>query len=176
MTTPVNPVKDDIIARDSEEELKSSLKFTRTIADHVALFTIRILGSMTFLITCILLFIIWICWNLNLIYLLEPFDPFPFPILEMAVSLFAIILSVSVLINQNRQGRIETIRQKVEFEVNVRAELEITKILNMVHEIHKNLGLESKQDQQLEEMKEVIDVQKIHMTVDEAESDKINEK
>ena len=73
----------------------------------------------------------------------ETFRPYPFPILELAVSLFAIVLSVSVLINQNRQGRIDKISHRVEFEVNVRAENEVTKILNMLHEMHQHLGLQN---------------------------------
>ena len=153
----------------AEPELKSSLDFTKTRTDHITVFIINVLGSMKFLLSCFIIFTVWICWNINMLPL-KPFDPFPFPILEMAVSLFAIILSVSVLINQNRQGRIETIRQQVEFEVNVRAEEEITKILNMVHEIHQHLGINTTTDQQLEEMKEPTDIKQIHRAIDDIES------
>ncbi|WCT14818.1 DUF1003 domain-containing protein [Mucilaginibacter jinjuensis] len=153
-----------------EPELKSSLDFTKTRTDHITVFIIDVLGSMKFLLSCFIIFAVWICWNINLFPLLKPFDPFPFPILEMAVSLFAIILSVSVLINQNRQGRIETIRQQVEFEANVRAEEEITKILNMVHEIHQRMGITTVTDQQLEEMKEPTDIKQIHKAIDDIES------
>ncbi|WP_158795491.1 DUF1003 domain-containing protein [Pedobacter sp. L105] len=155
----------------SDPKLKSSLDFTKTVKDHVSLFIIKILGSMVFLLVCLIVFSVWITWNLNLIPHLKPFDPFPFPILEMAVSLFAIVLSVSVLINQNRQGKIETIRQRVDFEVNVRAEQEITKMLTMIHEIHQHMGLESKLDRQLEEMKAETDIKEIHKAVDEIETD-----
>jgi uncharacterized membrane protein len=157
----------------TEPELKSSLDFTKTRTDHITVFIINVLGSMRFLLSCFIIFAIWICWNVNL-FPLKPFDPFPFPILEMAVSLFAIILSVSVLINQNRQGKIETIRQQVEFEVNVRAEEEITKILNMVHEIHQRMGINTTADQQLEEMKEPTDIKQIHKTIDDMESNENN--
>lgn len=147
-------------------KLKSTLDFTKTWTDHFAVAIIHILGSIKFLIGCILFFILWICWNLNFIAPLKPFDAFPFPLLEMVVALFAIILSVSVLINQNRQGRMEKIRQQIEFEINVRAEDEITKILNMVHEIHQKLGLEHNQDDhELELMKERTDIQQLHQTL-----------
>jgi uncharacterized membrane protein len=151
-------------------ELKSSLDFTRTRADQITVFLVEILGSMKFLFCCILMFTLWICWNLHFFPSLKPFDPFPFPILEMTVSLFAIILSVSVLINQNRQGKIEKIQRQVEFEVNVRAEDEVTKILNMLHEIHQKMGLNSKEDKELEEMKETIDIKQIHQAIDEQET------
>jgi len=158
----------------TEPELKSSLDFTKTRTDHITVFIINVLGSMKFLLSCFIIFAVWICWNVNLFPLLKPFDPFPFPVLEMAVSLFAIILSVLVLINQNRQGRIETIRQQVEFEVNVRAEEEITKILNMVHDIHQHLGINTTADQQLEEMKVPTDIKQIHKTIDDMESNENN--
>jgi len=154
----------------TEQELKSSLDFNHSRADKIAEFITKILGSMLFLIVCMLLFMTWICWNLNFFSFLKPFDPFPFPILEMGVSIFAIVLSVSVLINQNRQGKIEKIRSQVEFEVNVRAENEITKMLNMLHEIHQRLGLDSKKDEELEAMKEQIDIKQIHQALDEMES------
>lgn len=159
----------------ADAELKSSLEFTTSIVDKVAVFVIEILGSMPFLLFCMLLFIVWICWNLHF-FPMKPFDPFPFPILEMAVSLFAIILSVSVLINQNRQGRIEKIQRQVEFEVNVRAEEEVTKILNMLHEIHQKLGLNSKEDKELEEMKAPTDIKQIHQSLDEIADERGNVK
>ena len=99
----------------------------------------------------------------------HPFDQFPFPVLDMVVSLFAIILSVTVLINQNRQGHMDKVRSQVEFEVNVRAENEITMMLNMLHEIHQKLGLKTEEDKELKEMKEVTDVKQIHHTIDEQE-------
>lgn len=149
------------------EEIKSSLDFTKTRTDHIAVWIIKVLGSMKFLVIFILIFTVWIAWNLSFYFNSKPFDPFPFPVLQMVVSLFAIILSVSVLINQNRQGKIEKIKQEVEFEVNVRAENEITKILNLLHEIHQQLGLNSNEDIELEKMKETIDIKQIHQAIEE---------
>jgi len=74
-----------------------------------------------------------------------------------------------VLINQNRQGNIDKTRQQIDFEVNVRAEHEITKALNMLHEIHNKLGLKSGTDEELEEMKEPTDIQLIHKTLEDTE-------
>lgn len=157
-----------------QAELKSALDISKSRSDKVAVFVVEILGSIKFLFFCLLLFTLWICWNVNLLPGLKPFDPFPFPILEMTVSLFAIILSVSVLINQNRQGRIEKIRQQVDFEVNVRAEGEVTKVLTMLHEIHQKLGLNTVADKELEEMKEATDIKQIHHTIDEQETNEIS--
>jgi uncharacterized membrane protein len=151
-----------ISQRDSH--LKSSLEFTKTPIDRFAIVTTNVLGSMAFLLCSLAFFAVWVIWNL---FSPNPFDRFPFPVLEMVVSLFAIILSVTVLINQNRQGHMDKIRQQVEFEVNVRAESEITMVLNMLHEIHQKLGLKTQEDKELEEMKEMTDVKQIHQTIDE---------
>ena len=150
----------------TENELKSSLEFTTTRIDNFAVFTTNVLGSMAFLISCLTFFCVWITWN---VAVAKPFDHFPFPVLEMIVSLFAIILSVTVLINQNRQGRMDKIRQRIEFEINVRAENEITMVLNMLHEIHQKLGLKTESDQELELMKEVTDVKQIHQAISDNE-------
>ena len=166
--------KNQAIAKFPDQpQLHSSLELNRSKMDKLAILITRLLGSMLFLVICLIIFSLWICWNLNFFVGLKPFDPFPFPILEMSVSLFAIILSISVLINQNRQGRLDKLRQQVEFEVNVRAESEITKVLNMLHEIHQHLGLKSIEDVELEEMKEQTDIQQIHEVLNQNEQSKI---
>jgi uncharacterized membrane protein len=152
-------------------QLQSSLNFTRTRTDKLAVGMISALGSLTFLLVCIVIFTLWICWNARLIPGLQPFDPFPFATLEMAVSIFAIILSIAVLNNQNRQGLIEKVRQQVEFEINVRAESEITKMLGMLHDIHVKLGIEQTGDQELEQMKQQTDIHEIHHKVDDGQTD-----
>ncbi len=119
-------------------------------------------GSIKFLCICLFLFVVWVTWNLGLLPYLKPFDPYPFFMLTMIVSLFAIILSISVLINQNREGKKNNLQQQIEFEVNVRAENEITKMLEMLHEIQIKMGISSNVDAELEEMKENLDIQKIH--------------
>ncbi len=144
------------------EELKSSLEFNKTGADKFGRLMTNSLGSIPFLLCCILFFALWMGWNL---LSGQRFDAAPFPILEMVVSVFAIILSVTVLINQNRQGQMDKIRQQVEFEVNVRAEEEITKVLNMLHDIQIQLGMDSAPDRELEQMKESTDVKEIHQKV-----------
>lgn len=153
-----------------DPQLQSSLNFTKTTTDKMAVFITSVFGSMTFLLVCIVLFTLWICWNARVIPGLQPFDPFPFSTLEMAVSIFAVILSVSVLINQNRQSRIEKIRQQVEFEVNVRAESEITKMLQMLHDLHQKLGIQTDEDQELETMKKQTDIHQIHQSLDDKQT------
>ncbi|TSJ36345.1 DUF1003 domain-containing protein [Mucilaginibacter corticis] len=56
----------------------------------------------------------WITWNTSLLLDVKPFDRYPFAGLEMVVSVFDVILSVSVLMSQRRQNRLEKLRQQVE--------------------------------------------------------------
>ena len=92
-------------------------------ADWIAAFT----GSIPFLAIHIVLFAIWIGWNTLLAEHIQ-FDPFPFGLLTMAVSLEAIILSVFVLLSQNRQVEKDRVRSDVEYDVNLKAELEVMQL------------------------------------------------
>src|ERR1043165_3880549 len=81
----------------SSSQIQSSLEFDKTLSDRIALFITGTFGSIQFLCFCLLIFLLWILCNLGFIPQMPPFDPYPFPALVMAVSLFAIILSISVL-------------------------------------------------------------------------------
>jgi uncharacterized membrane protein len=144
------------------KQMKSILEFNRSRSDRIAVFLTHAFGSMKFLCVSLILFLVWITWNLNFLPGLKPFDPYPFTMLIMIVTLFSIILSVSVLINQKREGKMNSIRQQIEFEVNVHAETEITKVLEMLHEIQKKLGINITTDTELEEMKETLDIGQLH--------------
>jgi uncharacterized membrane protein len=75
---------------------------------------------------------------------LIPFDPFPFGLLTMCVSLEAIFLSVIVLLSQSRQTAKDRIRTDIEYDVNLKAELEVShlhdKIENLQVELLKRLN------------------------------------
>jgi len=90
------------------------------VADWISWFS----GSMEFLLLNAIWFIVWIgmnVWSLGV----PQFDPYPFGLLTMIVSLEAIFLSCFVLISQNRQAEKDRVRSDIEYEVNIKAELEI---------------------------------------------------
>jgi uncharacterized membrane protein len=70
---------------------------------------------------------------------LEPFDPFPFGLLTMIVSLEAIFLSTFVMISQNRQAERDKVRNDIEYEVNVQAELGIRDLKERVDTLQELL-------------------------------------
>src|SRR6185436_18831882 len=83
-------------------------------------------------------FFTWIVLNLHLLPVGD-FDPFPFGLLTMIVSLEAIILSVFVLLSQNRQTARDRTRNEVEYEVNLKAELEIAHMHEKVDHMHAEI-------------------------------------
>ena len=84
-------------------------------------------GSLPFLFIHCALFFTWIVLNIHPLTdtPFGGFDPFPFGLLTMSVSLEAIILSVFVLLSQNRQVARDRVRNDIEYDVNLKAELEI---------------------------------------------------
>ena len=110
-------------SRNVNEELEDQRTTVMKIADWIAAFS----GSLTFLAIHCVIFAVWIVLNLRLFSFGE-FDPFPFGLLTMVVSLEAIILSVFVLLSQNRQVARERVRGDIEYDVNLKAELEISHV------------------------------------------------
>ena len=108
-------------------------------------------GSTTFLIINVLWFVGWIIVNLGFIPGIEPFDPFPFGLMTMALSIEAIVLSIFILVSQNRQSYITSLREELHLQINLIAEEEITKTLKLLGEIREKMGIKEK-DQELEDM------------------------
>ncbi|HEX8408901.1 MAG TPA: DUF1003 domain-containing protein [Thermoanaerobaculia bacterium] len=108
------------VARNINEEMQIRSTTVEKIADVIAEFS----GSITFLVLNAAWFTAWIVWNT--IPFVPHFDPYPFGFLTMMVSLEAIFLSIFVLVSQNRQAAKDRLRADAEYEVNLKAELEIT--------------------------------------------------
>ncbi len=83
-------------------------------------------------------FVVWIAIN-TLSLGINQFDPYPFGLLTMIVSLEAIFLSCFVLISQNRQSQKDHIRSDIEYEVNIQAELEIAHLHEKTDHIHEQM-------------------------------------
>jgi uncharacterized membrane protein len=82
----------------------------------------------------------WIIWNLGFAGL-TPFDPFPFGLLTMIVSLEAIFLSTFVLISQNRQAKLGDRRADLDLQIDLLAEHEVTRLLCLVTAIARRLDV-----------------------------------
>jgi len=85
------------------------------VADLITKFS----GSMQFVYLHILWFTAWIVLNVTIVH----FDPFPFGLLTLIVSLEAIFLSTFVLLSQNREAARQDLRSEIDFETNVLSEV-----------------------------------------------------
>ncbi len=122
------------VSRNVNEEIEEHSNFLQKIADWLAWFS----GSMPFLISHTVWFATWISLN-TLILGDAAFDPFPFGLLTMIVSLEAIFLACFVLISQNRQAQKDKVRSDIEYEVNIKAELEIAHLHEKTDRIYENM-------------------------------------
>ncbi|MGV9001933.1 MAG: DUF1003 domain-containing protein [Candidatus Saccharimonadaceae bacterium] len=113
----------------------------RTLSDKFADKLTAKFGTVLFLGLNAAWFLIWIVMNTGLIPGLKPFDPFPFGLLTMIVSLEAIFLAIIVLISQNRAARIAELREEVDLQINSIAETEISKIITLVALLMEKNGI-----------------------------------
>ena len=153
-------VPDELLKKKKEQikSFKVKMNQERSLTDRLADRITKAFGSTWFFIANVLWFGTWMTINLNLVPGVTPFDPYPFGFLTMMVSLEAIFLSIFVLISQNRASRVDDLREEIDLRINVKAEQEITRVLQMLDEIHDHLGLDPIDDAELKKMKKRTDV------------------
>ena len=122
------------VSRNVNEEMEVHSTPLQKVADWIAWFS----GSMAFLMLNGAWFVIWITLN-TIILGGRSFDPFPFGLLTMIVSLEAIFLSCFVLVSQNRQAEKDRVRADIEYEVNIKAELEIAHLHEKTDRMYENM-------------------------------------
>lgn len=119
-----------------------------------------IASSTPFLVVHVVWFVIWISWNIGLLRL-RPFDPYPFGLLTMVVSLEAIFLSIFVLLAQKREAAIAELREEIALQVGLWTEQEVTKSLQLITGLYRRLGHPIADDPELREMLRPLDVKGI---------------
>jgi CRP/FNR family transcriptional regulator, cyclic AMP receptor protein len=134
MTRKADDLLKSRVSRNVNDEVEERLSGFQRVADWIAWFS----GSMAFLLINAVWFIGWIAVNMFPLGI-PAFDPFPFGLLTMIVSLEAIFLSCFVLISQNRQAEKDHVRSDVEYEVNIKAELEIAHLHEKADRIYSDM-------------------------------------
>lgn len=114
---------DEMLRKTAARNINVEMEVRMTLAERIADLIAEFSGSIPFLMMNLLWFVIWILWNL--IPGLPHFDPYPFSFLTMVVSLEAIFLSIFVLVSQSRQSAKDRLRAEADYQVNLKAELEI---------------------------------------------------
>lgn len=123
------------IARSFNQEIEQKLSLMQKSAAKAAEFS----GSFMFLWLNAILFAGWVIFNLGVVPGVPVFDPYPFGALAFFVSIEAIFLSIIVLIAQNLQAATDKIRNDIEYEVNLRAENEVTHLHGKVDSIRSEM-------------------------------------
>ncbi len=120
------------VSRNVNEIADEKLTVGQRIADVIAEFS----GSIPFLVLNAVFFAVWLIVNAipRIAY-----DPYPFGLLTMIVSLEAIFLSIFVLVSQNRQADKDRIRNELDYQVNLKAELGVSVLLHKADAITESL-------------------------------------
>lgn len=127
--------QNQLISDNIDDVIDEKLTLGQRLADRIASFG----GSWTFIITFLLSLILWIAVNLYL--LTRPFDAFPFILLNLILSCIAALQAPVIMMSQNRQEQKDRQRSKHDYQVNLKAELEI----RLLHEKLDHLILNQQQ-------------------------------
>lgn len=109
------------ISRNTDREFAETLTFGQRLADRVAQFG----GSWKFILIFLLMLLIWTALNTALTRLVKPFDPYPFIFLNLILSMLAALQAPVIMMSQNRHAAKDRIAAGHDYEVNLKAELEI---------------------------------------------------
>lgn len=151
--TDDNPALSHVIERNIRTIIRLRGKAVRDramqerIADTITWFS----GRMTFVYIHVVWFGIWIVLNTGRAGL-RPFDPFPYGLLTMVVSLEAIFLSAFVLISQNRLSDESEHRANLALQIGLLTEHELTRVLQMLDAVQDKLGIDNDEDSELADL------------------------
>ena len=120
--------------------LRSEAAADRNLQDRIADAITSVSGRMIFAYVHIVWFGVWILLNSGR-FGVPKFDPFPYGLLTMIVSLEAIFLSTFVLISQNRQAEETERRTNLDLQIGLLTEHELTRVLQMLDVIQEKLGI-----------------------------------
>lgn len=135
--------------RDASADFEAQMSFAERIADRVA----SLVGSWPFILVQTGLLLLWIAANLWLVSHHDPlkaWDPYPFILLNLALSFQAAYTGPIVMMSQNRQSAKDRLEARDDYQCNLKAEEEIRVI--MEHLVH--------QDEVLQEILRRMDEQK----------------
>ena len=132
----------------------------RSSIERIADVLTRGAASTPFLVFHVVWFAAWIVVNTGVVGI-GPFDPFPFGLLTLIVSLEAIFLSIFVLMAQSRESAVAELREEVSLQVILRMEEEVTKTLQLVAGLYTRLGQQVSEDPELREMLGPLDADEI---------------
>jgi CRP/FNR family cyclic AMP-dependent transcriptional regulator len=123
------------VSRNVLEEQEETLTFGQRIADRVAAFG----GSWPFIIMFSTIMIVWM--TINVVSAVARFDPYPFILLNLALSSVAALQAPIIMMSQNRQSTKDKLLAENDYQVNLKAEMEIAALLRGQSEMLARLAV-----------------------------------
>ena len=144
----------DLLSSNINLEFDEKLTFGEKLADKIAEFG----GSWRFIILFAAVLIVWIGIN-SVVLLWKPFDPYPFILLNLILSCLAAVQAPVIMMSQNRQEAKDRLRSEYDYQVNLKAELEIRHLHEKIDHLLSRQWerLVEIQQVQMELMTEVLD-------------------
>ena len=148
-----NPALSNVIEQNIRTiiQIRQKAASERSLQDRIADTITSFSGRMVFVYVHIVWFGVWIVLNTGR-FGVRPFDPFPYGLLTMVVSLEAIFLSALVLISQNRLSEEAENRANLDLQIGLLTEHELTRVLQMLDAIQDKLGIENDADSELADL------------------------
>lgn len=120
------------------------LKIQKTYGQKASDILTKWAGSWTFILTFLFFILLWILFN---VYFLsqyrisgKPFDPYPFILLNLALSLLAAIQAPVILMSNNRQAQKDRLKSEYDYRIDKKAEKEIQELKKQLNRIERNMG------------------------------------
>lgn len=130
------------VARNVAHEFQEKLTFGQRVADRFA----QIIGSWRFIIVQSAMLAVWIA--LNITAYVYHWDPYPFILLNLAMSFQAAYAAPILMMSQNRQAEKDHLQAKNDYEVNLKAELEIMQLHEKFNQLRDSLWVDLMRTQQ----------------------------
>jgi len=118
---------------DAHPVFRARLTPGQRIADKMTTFC----GSWTFILVVSVMIVIWIA--VNILMLINRWDPYPFILLNLVLSCLAAIEAPIILMSQYREMQRDRIHAKYDYEINKKAEREIRAVHNKIEDLKKSI-------------------------------------
>lgn len=122
------------VSRNPNVEEQEMLTFGQRVADKVASFG----GSWTFIIIFGVILAIWVVLNSSAL-LVKHFDPYPYILLNLFLSMIASVQAPVIMMSQNRQAAKDRLKSDLDYEVNLKAEMEVAHLHRKIDHIYERL-------------------------------------
>jgi uncharacterized membrane protein len=129
-----------------------------------------IIGRPTYLFSLVLFAMAWVIINhLQSARSRQPFDPFPYPLLDGVLTLGALVSTTVILIAQNRQSRLDQQHTHLALQVNLLTEQKATKIIHLLEELRRDMPMvKDRHDSQAEVLQRSADAAHVLSAIEKA--------